>query len=124
MPCETRDPQTYAIIGACMEVHRVLGPGFLEHVYHEALAVELLWRGIPFRREVELPVHYKDRLLPCCYRADFVCYDDIIVELKALRELSGVERSQAINYLKATRFRRALLTNFGAARLEYERLVN
>jgi GxxExxY protein len=87
-----RDPQTYAIIGAAMEVHRVLGCGFLEPVYQEALAKEFLLRGIPFRREVELPVTYKGEVLALKYKPDFICYDQVIVELKALDKLGGKER--------------------------------
>jgi GxxExxY protein len=89
-----RDPQTYAIIGAAMEVHRVLGCGFLEPVYQEALAKEFLLRGIPFRREVELPITYKGDLLAVKYKPDFICYDTVIVELKALDRLSGREKAQ------------------------------
>ena len=118
-----KDPQTYAIIGAAMEVHRQLGPGFLEAVYHEALVVELTLRGIPFGREVELPIMYRGKPLPCKYRADFLCFDEILVELKALDKLTGTERSQVINYLKATQLHRALLINFGDSSLVYERLV-
>ncbi len=84
---DSRDEQTHAIIGAAMEVHRQLGSGFLEAVYQDALEIEFRVRSIPFRREVELPVHYKGQRLSCSYRADFVCYDQIIVELKALRSL-------------------------------------
>jgi GxxExxY protein len=118
-----RDPQTYAIIGAAMEVHRVLGCGFLEPVYQEALAKEFLLRGIPFRREVELPITYKGNLLAVKYKPDFICYDAVIVELKALDRLSGKEKAQVINYLKATGTERGLLLNFGTVRLEYERLI-
>ena len=120
---EERDPQTHAIIGAALEVHRTLGAGFLETVYQEALAIELADRGIAFERERELPVEYKGRRLACAYRADFLCHKDIIVELKAVSALSGVEQAQVINYLKATGLRRGLLINFGASRLEVKRLV-
>ncbi len=80
-------------------------------------------RGIPFGREVHLPVFYKGQPLACSYRADFVCYDDIIVETKALDKIAGAERAQTLNYLKATGFHRALILNFGAVSLQYERLV-
>ncbi|HTY21759.1 MAG TPA: GxxExxY protein, partial [Desulfomonilaceae bacterium] len=85
MTADSRDGQTHAIIGAAMEVHRQLGPGFLEAVYQQALEIEFLARSIPFEREVELPVYYKSQLLGCSYRADFVCYHEVIVESKALK---------------------------------------
>jgi GxxExxY protein len=118
-----RDPQTYAIIGAAMEVHRQLGHGFLESVYQEGLAFELVDRGVPFRREQDLPIHYKGRLLACGYRADFICFETIIVELKAIGSLSSKEQAQVINYLKATGYSRGLLLNFGGPRLETKRFV-
>jgi GxxExxY protein len=118
-----KDPQTYAVIGAAMEVHRQLGHGFLEAVYQEALAVELTAREIPFQREVILPVRYKGQLLQCGYRADFICFGEIVVELKAISQLTGTDEAQIINELKATHLNRALLINFGASSLEYRRLV-
>jgi GxxExxY protein len=118
-----RDPQTYAIIGAAMEVHRQLGHGFLENVYQEALVIELAAREIPFQREVVLPVQYKGQILKCGYRADFTCFDEIVIELKAVDQLTGVDDAQIINELKATGFNRGVLLNFGSASLEYKRLV-
>jgi GxxExxY protein len=117
------DPQTYAIIGAAMEVHRELGNGFLEAVYQEAMALELAARKIPFQREVSLQIKYKSRPLACAYKADFVCHDEILVELKAIERLGDPEKAQVINYLNATKFTRALLFNFGSPSLEYQRMV-
>ena len=120
----SRDSQTFAIIGAAIEVHRHMGSGFLEPVYHEALKIEFNLMSIPFEHEVALPISYKGDLLPCSHRADFVCYGDIIVELKALAVLTTREQSQLINYLKATGYRRGLLLNFGGKRIESKRMVN
>lgn len=120
---ETRDPQTHAIIGAAMEVHRQLGTGFLEAVYQEALTMEFIARSIPFSCEVELPIDYKGTRLACFYRADFVCYTSVIVELKAISALTGIERAQILNYLKATRHQRGLLLNFGSKSLQFERFI-
>ena len=120
---EERDPQTYAIIGAAMEIHRKLGHGFLEAVYQDAAVIEFPLRSIPFEKEVSLPVRYKDILLPTHYRADFICFSEIIVEFKAISSLSNVEEAQVLNYLKATGLKRALLINFGAASLQHKRLV-
>jgi GxxExxY protein len=123
MAADSRDWQTHAIIGAAMEVHRELGPGFLEAVYQQALAIEFSARAIPFASEVELPVYYKGKRLDCTYRADFVCYHEVIVELKALKAITGVEEAQVLNYLKATGLGRGLLLNFGSPRLEFKRFV-
>ena len=120
---EERDPQTYVIIGAAVEIHRQLGHGFLEPVYQEAAVIEFPLRGILFEREVALPVKYKNTILPIHYRADFVCFSEIIVEFKALSRLSNVEEAQLLNYLKATGLKRGLLINFGAPGLQYKRLV-
>jgi len=120
---ENQDPQTYAIIGAAMEVHKQLGSGFLEAVYQEALAVEFQSRSIVASREVELPVFYKGQRLTCSYRADFVCYESVIVEIKALREITGIEEAQVLNYLKTTGMQRALLINFGRSNLDFKRFA-
>ncbi len=118
------DPKTYAIIGAAMQVHRELGCGFLEAVYQEALAIESVYRDIPFQREVALPIRYRGQLLQTSYRADFVCYGNVIVELKALAKLSGIEEAQILNYLKATESETGLLLNFGAPSLQYKRFAH
>ncbi len=120
---EARDSESHEVIGAAMEVHNQLGPGFLEAVYQEALAIELRLRGVPFRRETETPIESKGERLSCPYRADFVCYDSLLVELKAMKVLTAIEHAQVINYLRATAFRRALLINFGAPRLDFKRFV-
>ena len=121
---EKRDPQTYAIIGAAMAVHGELGPGFLEGVYHEALAIELSSQGIPFRQEAAIGISYKRMPLRKTYRADFICYEEIIVELKALLDITGTEKAQILNYLKAANFDRGLLLNFGTKSLQHIRLAN
>ena len=120
----SRDERTYAIIGAAMEVHKHLGKGFLELVYQEAMMLELAARNIPFTRETQLPIFYKGQKLPTVDRADFICYENIIVELKAIDKLSSVETAQILNYLKATSLPVGLLLNFGGQSLEYKRFVN
>lgn len=118
-----RDPRTYAVIGAALEVHRLLGCGFLEGVYQEALEVELEARGVPFEAQVDLPVRYKGRVLKTVYRADVISHDSVVVELKALSSMSGVEEAQVLNDLKATGYSTGLLINFGRPSLEYKRFV-
>jgi GxxExxY protein len=118
-----QDDRTYVVIGAAMQVHRELGRGFLEPVYREALSAEFTLRGISYRREVELPVHYRGAVLPTRYRVDFLCFGDLVVEIKALSRLTSTEESQVINYLAASRMLKGLLINFGAGSLQVKRFV-
>jgi len=115
--------ESYNIIGACMEVHKNLGCGFLEAEYQEALSIEFDKLRIPYEQEKTLRIYYKKQLLKKTYQADFVCYDKIIVETKALSQLHPDNMAQSLNYLKATGFKLALLINFGAPSLEYKRIV-
>ena len=117
------DPETYAIIGAAFEVHKYFGPGFLEAVYHEALGLELQLRSIPFRNEVAFPMRYKHLLMKTSYRADLVCHDSVLIEVKARGEIGGSEIAQVLNYLKASGLTRGLLLNFGARSLQCRRLI-
>ena len=116
------EQETYQIIGAAMNVHTALGPGFTEKVYQEAFAIELADRGIPFEREKSIHATYKGVVLEGTYIPDFICYNRIIVELKAVKELDDVHRSQAINYAKVAGFKLALLINFGENSLVKERV--
>ena len=118
-----KDPETYTIIGAAMEVHRILGHGFLEAVYQEALEHELSMRQIPFNREVPLEIRYKEIVLNKKYVADFICFNHLVVEVKATSQLVSADEGQLINYLKATGMQKGLLLNFGSASLEYKRMV-
>ena len=116
--------EVYAVAGAAMEVYYVLGVGFLEPVYQEALAIEFSRRGIPFIREKKLNIFYKDVQMTKTYRADFVCYDQIIIELKSQFQLTNLEEAQMINYLKITNMHVGVLINFGSRpRLEWKRYV-
>jgi GxxExxY protein len=116
--------ESYNIIGACMVVHRELGCGFLEAVYQEALEEEFKLRNIPYVREPLLTITYKGKLLNKKYQADFICYENIIVELKALSELNSTHQSQLINYLKASKMKLGILVNFGQKSLISKRVVN
>ncbi|MDA3820726.1 MAG: GxxExxY protein [Candidatus Delongbacteria bacterium] len=115
--------ETFNIIGAAMEVHNELGSGFLEAVYQEAMEIELNKRNIPHDREKRLKIYYKGTKLKKEYVADFICYENIIVELKALSEFTGEHQSQLLNYLTVTKKKIGLLINFGAESLEYKRMV-
>ena len=116
--------EVFAIIGAAIQVHKELGPGFLEAIYQEALEIELVSRELPFEAQEPLVIFYKKRRLKKEYVADLVCYGQIIVEIKALDRLSGKEESQILNYLKATGLRVGVLINFGSSgKLEWKRYV-
>ena len=114
--------ESYEIIGAAMNVHNALGRGFTEKVYQEALAIEFQEKGIPFQREVEIHAVYKGNALSATFIPDFICYNKIIVELKAVQELDDMHRAQALNYAKVAGMKMALLINFGESRLVSERL--
>ena len=118
-----QDPKTHAIIGAAMEVHRQLGSGFLEAVYQEALEIEFRERDIPSRSQPLVQITYKGQPLKKTYQPDYICFESIVVELKALAKLTGTEVSQMINYLKATGTKTGLLLNFGSKSLEFKRIV-
>lgn len=115
--------ESYKILGAAFAVHRELGCGFLERVYQDALEYELSARGIPYEREKKIQIMYKGKPLGEPYRADFVCYNKIIVELKAVEKLQGIHRAQVVNYLKATGMKIGLLVNFGEEFADIERIV-
>ena len=113
---------SFAIIGAAMEVHKILGSGFLEAVYQTALEIELTQREIPFQHQVELPVSYKGEVIGM-YKADLVVDNKIIVEIKGVSRLNASHTAQALHYLAATGLQLAILINFGAGSLEYHRVV-
>jgi GxxExxY protein len=115
--------ESYDIIGACREVHRELGCGFLEIVYREALAIEFRLRGIPYVREKPLPLYYKGQLLDPFYKPDFLCFGKIVVEVKARELMNTLDTAQAINYLKCTNFKLCLLVNFGNTDFKQQRVV-
>jgi GxxExxY protein len=115
--------ECYQIIGAAMEVHKELGAGFLEAVYQEALVLEFEKSGIPFVCEALLDIDYKGKILNKRYVADFICYGEIIVELKAVNRMLPEHVSQLLNYLKATDTKLGLLINFGALSLQYKRII-
>jgi len=116
--------EVYAVVGAAIEVHRIMGYGFLEPVYQEAMEIESTTRQLPFTSQPVLQIRYKEQFLKKEYIPDFIFYDQIIVEIKALDRLSGKEESQVLNYLKATDFKVGVLINFGShPKLEWKRFV-
>ena len=118
------EDEVYAVVGASMEVYYKVGVGFLEPVYHEILAIEMNGRGIPYEAEKELKLEYKGVILKKTYRADFICYGQILVELKSVERLSNIDIAQLLNYMKITKMRVGLLINFGSRpKLEWKRFV-
>jgi GxxExxY protein len=116
--------ECYKVVGAAMHVYNVLGSGFLESVYQEALEIEFQRRNIPYEREKQLSINYEGIQLQQKYRADFVCYSKIVVELKAVSALDDNHRAQVHHYLKATQYKLGVLLNFGCADgLDFERIV-
>jgi len=117
------EKESYKIVGAAMEVHKILGCGFLEAVYQEALAIEFRNLGVPYEKEKKIKIEYKDQTMDKHYTADFLCYDKIIIETKAVTKLSPIDKAQVINYLKATGKKLGILINFGSESLTWKRLV-
>ena len=116
--------ESYRIIGACFEVYKEMGCGFLEAVYQECLSMEFSVQGIPYKPQCELGLCYKGQPLKQTYVPDFMCFDKIVVEIKAVAALTDLHRAQLQNYLKATGYKLGLLANFGHyPKLEYERIV-
>jgi len=120
---DERDPRTYAIIGAGMEVYNEMGSGYNEPIYHESLEVEFQRRGVAAVHEPPVRVYYKDVLLKKEYTPDFICSGAVVVEVKVLDRLTGKEESQLLNYLKATKLHVGLLLNFGGEEFEWKRMV-
>lgn len=117
--------ESYAIIGACFEVYKDKGCGFVEPVYQECLSIELEHQGIPFVAQQQLDLYYRERKLSHIYKPDFVCFGKIVIEIKAVTKLVDEHRAQMMNYLKATGFQLGLLVNFGHyPGIEYERIVS
>jgi len=116
--------ESYIIIGACMEVHKKLGCGFLESVYAEALEKEFINKQILFEREKQLQIYYDGKPLKKFFKADFLCFDKIILELKSTAFITKTAKKQSLNYLKAAKFKLGILANFGTPSLTFVRTVN
>ena len=116
--------EVYRIVGAAMEVSNNLGCGFLEAVYQEALEFEFYDKNLPFEAQKRIVITYKDRILSKEYIADFLCFEKIIVEIKAIKKITEIEEAQVINYLKATRLPLGLIINFGGKKMEWRRYAN
>lgn len=118
-----REEETFKIIGICMEVHRNLGPGLLEVVYKDALEIEFKANNIPFEREKEFSIEYKGVILPHKFYADFIVNEDIVLEVKAIKEFSREHNAQVLNYMKLSDSEIGLLVNFQNKSLQHKRLV-
>ena len=116
--------ESYAIIGAAMEVHKHLGSGFLEKVYQDALEIEFRLRNIPYCREKHLPVMYKGQQIKHDYFVDFICFDKIVIECKAVAEILDIHKSQTLNYMKINNFKLGIIINFSQINVENKRIVN
>jgi len=118
------EEETFKIIGACMAVHSEMGCGFLESAYQEALEMEFLELQIPFEGQKNIPVFYKGKKLKKYYKADFVCFNNIIVEIKSTLFMHQMGKAQVINYLKSTNYKIGLLINFGENSIQWKRFIN
>ncbi|WP_291148886.1 GxxExxY protein [Flavobacterium sp. UBA7680] len=118
-----KEGETYKIIGICMEVHRNLGPGLLEVVYKDALELEFKENNIPFEREKEYSIEYKGKILPHKFYADFIINEDIVLEVKAIKEFSNEHIAQILNYIKLSDSEVGLLVNFQTKSLQYKRYI-
>ena len=116
--------ESYAIIGAAMEVYNQLGSGFVEKVYQDALEIEFELRGIPYKREEHLPVFYKGRQIKHDFFVDFICYDKIVIECKAVSEILDIHKIQTLNYIKINNLKLGIIINFSNQSFEYRRIVN
>jgi len=116
--------EVFRIVGAAMTVSQSLGSGFLEAVYQEAMEIELIECRIPFEPQKRIRIHYKDRLLKKEYIADFLCFNSIIVEIKAIKKIADLDEAQLLNYLNATKLPLGLIINFGVPKLEWKRFAN
>ena len=118
------EEEVFKIIGAAIEVHKELGPGFLESVYEEAMAIESRSKKIPYKAQVKIPVFYKSEKLNKEFIADYIAFNKIIVEFKCISKLTKLEEAQIINYLRATKLKIGLLINFGSqGKLEWKRFI-
>ena len=117
------DSRTYAVIGAALEVHRVLGAGFLELLYKDALEIEFNARRIPYRREVPCNIAYRGQQLRGDYQVDFICFDEVVLEVKGRSSTGPADHAQVISYLAATKRHVGLLLNFGTPTLEHRRFI-